>query len=336
LLAQVRRSLTGIIAGERESLGVFQVALSLLWVPALLLAMYSSYVGNTFTYALSFAVQDGWCDLTDEGVGTHCFGDFGLPFHRGTPGGNGIGYEAGNASATNTPVSMALYAILGLLPYRTALLLFLSVGLVAIAATVAMTSSGLPLATRTYLVVFGAVLSVGTLVSLDRGNQVLFMAPLAATALISRRVPVVMSAAALFISLKVWGLLLVVPLLLQRRFKEAVAAVGLAVLMNLVLLPAFARDYLSGVEAFVSAVLDRDYAAAITQYTITPVGLLRRASCVSEFRSWCPIDGDSESPFPWFSGLLGTVGHGNHPFWARSRARPGGFECVRARRRIPY
>ena len=39
--------------------------------------LLASYWDFPLTEALSFPVSDGWCDVRNEGVSSHCFGDFG-------------------------------------------------------------------------------------------------------------------------------------------------------------------------------------------------------------------------------------------------------------------
>ena len=60
----------------------FLIGVFLLWPLAIAGIFVSSYLGVAPTAALSFGVVDGWCSQGSEGLGSHCFGDFGMPYSQ--------------------------------------------------------------------------------------------------------------------------------------------------------------------------------------------------------------------------------------------------------------
>ena len=264
----------------------------LLWVVVIASVFLASYLSTAWTDALSAAVVDGWCDPTTDGVGSHCFGDFGVPYYLGGSEG-GFGYTPGNVNATNTPLVVLIFDVANALPYRLILALNILGYLAGMAALLLLSSRQLDLLRRSLVVVFGGLLSVGLLAAIDRGNHVAFIAPLVGLLIMGRQPWVRILAMTLLFSIKFWGFIFVLVLLRRRLYKEALVSGVLALSINLAALTLTSPSLFEGARSLLEMTTSRDFAKQLIPFSITLMGLIRKASCVGGPEFLCPVSGDS-------------------------------------------
>jgi len=181
---QVDSSAEGI---ERRSIWLLRgtvIAQAILMAALLLL---SSYWQFSATEVLSFPVADEWCDSDQEGIGSHCFGDF--------------GYELVNAGLADPweqginpypPSSMVLFdgfrLLEGAFGYNTSLGLYFLTLLSSAAFSIwlmcrrSTLGAHDPVAAAIVL-----MLGWGLLSALDRGNNVIWLMPLVVVLLTPRQ-----------------------------------------------------------------------------------------------------------------------------------------------------
>jgi hypothetical protein len=268
-----------------------------LWVLAALAALAGSYWGVSFSYALSFAVEDGWCDTSTDGIGRHCFGDFGLPFYVGGSPGEvpSHGYTEGNINGTNTPMVVLFFQVFNFLPYRILLIATLLAYLGSMLWLMLYATRDIPAGTRSVTVVFGGLLSVGLLVGIDRANHVVLMAPLLGLLLVARTPFWRIFAMTLLICLKFWGVIFIIVLLKRRRYKEAALAAILAGVLSAGALVLATGNLLSSFSSMVRMVTSREVADMVTPYSVSFIATLRKASCLMPESGLCPVDASSGS-----------------------------------------
>ena len=266
----------------------------------------TAYLGETWNNAISFIIPDGWCNTAaGEGVGAHCFGDFGLAFgHSGNP------YVAGEPSATNSPLTMTLFRALALLPYNAALLIYeLAILAGSIGVIVWGTKESGQLARAVAISLIG-VGSLGILVALDRGNHVALLLPLALWYIVSlerKRWTQAVIALALIASLKFWGILLIVGLLAKRQYLRAAAAVGATAALVILPLALFPGGISSSLSKMIAAAGDHNYAAAISPYSVSIATLGRRVNCLVSDRAPCDFSAIQLGAPPQIGLTLGVT-----------------------------
>jgi hypothetical protein len=143
------------------------------------LVLLSSYWRFPASESLSFPVADGWCDGDSEGIATHCFGDF--------------GYQLANArladpwSAGLNPYPPSVYVLFdgfrileGALGYNFSLAIYMLTLVVSVGATCRLVCRRTALGRQDPVAVSIAVLlGWGLISALDRGNNVVWLMPLA-------------------------------------------------------------------------------------------------------------------------------------------------------------
>jgi hypothetical protein len=284
----------------------FMLFVSIGWSLVMISIVTYAYFGISWTDAISYQVADGWCNSRTSGIGHHCFGDFGFPYYRG---GFPEVYVPGNLAAANTPLIVRSFEFLRLLPYNAALSIYLFALAASPAAVMWWGSRFAQAHQRAFAVVFIGIGSLGTLVALDRGNAILIMAPLALAFIValetghSRRAIVT---CALLISLKFWGVLFVIAFVARRKYRDAVVTLVATVAFNAILLATFYGGLTHNVRTMLTAAGDGDYAVRVTTYSISLIGLIRRASCGGLNVHGCNVGDlyDSWSMSTVASGLL--------------------------------
>lgn len=137
---------------------------------------FSAYFGVSTLTSISFWAEDGWCELSSQGLGLHCFGDFRYPVSialQDNPWSNYIPYPA--ASLLPYALLGNLDAILGTERFALALYLLLSAIALAIPALWSISKIGLFRGAVTFVAL--GPLSIPAINALDRGNLVVFIVP---------------------------------------------------------------------------------------------------------------------------------------------------------------
>ncbi len=136
----------------------------------------SYYYGRPVSEIVSFKVVDGWCPAPGSGFGGHCFGDYYSPV-------SALGiknpWEAGYAYL---PLSTVLFRPFHFLSQlfgnpRVGLSLYLLCGSAALLSIAFWASKKSGLERVHFLLIFG-VLATPVIQAFDRGNSIMFMAPL--------------------------------------------------------------------------------------------------------------------------------------------------------------
>lgn len=244
------------------------------WLPVVAGVFLYSYRSQAFTDVLSFGIEDAWCLPERTGFGPHCFGDFGLPFHAGTQP-----YATFDFAGSNPPLLYVFVAPLQNLPYRWALILYLTSAIVAMVASLWPVTRSLPTRDRTAVLVFGALLSGGFLSAIDRGNHIAFMAPLLIGLLLSKSSKVRVTCLTLLVGLKFWGILLLLVPLRRRQYREAALSLALAIYASSVAMFTLSDNWLNGVTNMFNVITDGNLSKEVTPYSISAIALIRRSAC---------------------------------------------------------
>lgn len=242
-------------------------------------ALILSYSRIPVIEALSFRVDDGWCSTIEgEGIGAHCFGDFGFPFSYGI----NI-FEEGTLAAANTPLVVLFFSLLRLFPYNIALMLYMSTFVAAVLAPcihVARSAGALYL---TAPLGVASLLSYGVLVSFDRGNHVVLFFPILYFLVIylnARKYGQVSAILIIAGLLKWWGLLLIVIPLALRLYRVVFRALVAIPAIHLSLLFAIpGPKYWEKVKIVLGAVTDGDYAEHVSKYAVSGASMVGRLIC---------------------------------------------------------
>ena len=283
---------------NNKSLGLRIYRLQTALLPLVILGIiYAGYKGIQWSELLSFRVDDGWCRTGLEGIGRHCFGDFGLAFNRGNF--ENV-YEPGNLDATSTPLTAVLFEFLRLFSYDVSLAIFQVVMVLSVCAPIFWSTSGHRWTTR-----FGAsaVLGIGTIgaiTAIDRGNHVALLVPLGLAYVISMEKRK-WAQAVLFLTilsmLKFWGIVLVIGLIGHKRYRDSAKVVLLTVLGSLGLLAIFPGGFHQKLSSMLASVSDHNYAAKVAGYATSTHGLLKRTACALTTEDWCNTETHAKSIF---------------------------------------
>ncbi len=263
----------------------------LLWVAVMVSIVIHHYLGRNWLESLVFRVSDGWCDDVKDGIGTHCFGDFGLgyfqgDFNRSFP----IDYVPENFITTNTPLTIVMFQILGWFGYDTALGIYSSLMLLSIAFPLVHASRHLDVVHRTLIVVFGGILAHGTIATLDRGNHIgLLVTPayLFILSLDRERGRATVGWLIVLSTLKFWGGLFFLPLLVNKRFRTVCAAGLLTCTGYLVPLAMLDGEFSEAFRTMLRVNSSNKIAVITAPYNISGNGLVQRIVCAARRAHWC-------------------------------------------------
>ena len=285
----------------------FTFVQSSLWVFVVAGILIHGYMGRTWSAVQSFQINDSWCDLKSEGIGQHCFGDFGLPYYRGM---KDMVYESDNFAATNTPLTALFFEILRLMSYNAGLLVYVFLLLACIAIPFLVPKSSEPILSRFQMLAFCGILTTGAISALDRGNHVVFFIPLLYFFVIAidegrwNRAALLL----LLISLlKFWGIIFIIALIARRKWLHSLIVSFATPTITLLLLWAFPGSLPNNLRNMLAMVTNRDYSNSIAVYSISLVGLFRRIACAISSDGVCNTRSLSTSllSFTFFSvGIL--------------------------------
>ena len=260
---------------------------TVLWIFVVFGIVIHGYMGRTWSEVQSFQVNDGWCDIRSQGIGSHCFGDFGLPFNRGL--GDSV-YLPNNFAAANTPVTAALFEFLRLFPYNWSLAIYLLTLASCICVPFVKNLTLGSLSMRLQIAGLCGLLTSGGISALDRGNHVVMLIPLLFFFVRSieneqwTRAAMFLTAMAL---LKFWGIIFVVALIARGKWLLA-ALVGTATgLISLVTMAFFPGSLSASIRAMISMVTNRDYSHSIAGFSISLSGFARRVGCAFSSPDYC-------------------------------------------------
>jgi hypothetical protein len=260
---------------------------TVLWVFVVLGIAIHGYMGNTWTEVQSFKVNDGWCEIGIQGIGNHCFGDFGLPYFRGLRDST---YLPDNFAAANTPVTAALFEFLRLIPYNWALGAYLLMLASCVCIPFLWKTEIGPLSVRLQLAGLCGLLTSGGISALDRGNHVLMLIPLLFFFVQSienekwARAAVYLTAIAL---LKFWGIIFIIALIARGKWLLAALASTATGVISLVTIAFFPGSVLNSVGSMISMVTNRGYSNSISGFSISLPGFIRRAGCAISSPEFC-------------------------------------------------
>lgn len=245
------------------------------------------YQGKFWTETISFRINDSWCNTGREGVGLHCFGDYGLAYYRGY---KEVVYSPDNFAAANTPVTALFFELLRLFPYNISLVFYLALSTLCLAYPIFKATAPFGRERQLILTSSFGLLSAGAISALDRGNHVALLVPLVywyIMALAGKKWTQAWKILALVGVLKFWGLIFAVGLIFNKRFKEAIFAFSATFATSLAALVYFPGEMGTKITSMKEMVLDRDYSNSIAGFSLSLSGLARRTACAISTQSWC-------------------------------------------------
>ena len=257
--------------------------------------LIAGYKGLNWTEVFSFRVDDGWCRTGIEGIGRHCFGDFGLAFNRGN---FSDVYSAGNLAAANSPLTALVFEFLRLFSYNIALAIYLGSLILSLFLSIYWATFGYPMAVRLSASAVLGIGGIGALSAIDRGNHVAILIPLGLAYVISLergKWNQAVFCLVLISMLKFWGIILVIGLVSQRRYKDSLKAVFFSAFGTLALLAIFPGDFYEKISAMTKSVTNQDYAAKVSGYATSTHGLVKRISCSFSTEDWCNTEAHARS-----------------------------------------
>lgn len=246
-----------------------------------LLALFASYFGAPISSHLSFQVEDGWC-TSPQGIGGHCFGDFGLPWgeiQSRDP------YAGQTILASNPPLVLLLFKyVLGPLDYNVALIAYLSISVVSVSLALFLLARNFRFgnADSATLVLVGLT-SIGFLTAFDRGNHVWMVVPLIVWAILAesrgQSLNTVLSFAVLG-AVKFWGPVFTLILAIRGKWKEFFLTLpAIALLYGLPVAFLSELSLSQRIQGFVAGVLNDSVSMNVSQYSISPYGLGLKVYC---------------------------------------------------------
>lgn len=255
----------------------------IVWALVLLSVLLTEYRGVPWSEAFSFGINDGWCDPdAGEGIGVHCFGDFGYPYNKG---GQDSEYSTGNGVANNTPLILHFFNVLRVLDYNSALLVYLSalvIPTIVLSFWIYRRTSGD--SKIAMLAIFGAT-STGSLMAFDRGNHVAWFLPLIVAIVIAAKNGnnrMSLSLIVLAGLLKWWGPLLVCVLLIRKRYRDSAIALASTALLNLLLLLLFRTSGVSfeaRLRSTIAEIFNQDYGLYVSRMAVSLTSWIGRLIC---------------------------------------------------------
>ena len=209
------------------------IAVLTLFPFAFLSFMILGYRGQLFSEYLSIFVADGWCTLPEEGIGSHCFGDYGFP--RSTDYNTKL-FSEPSLYLSNTPLTILFFIFIQKLSYNVGLVIYLLILTISVCMPVWLGSKSRSLVVKFSATIFLGLLSIGSITSIDRGNHVVTLLPLVYLFLTSKNKKTQIIYLFLIINLKFWGLIFLIVLISQKRFKDAVVVVTSSIVFNFITL----------------------------------------------------------------------------------------------------
>lgn len=250
-----------------------------LWILVVAGILVHGYMGRTWSAVQSYMVNDSWCKLKTQGIGQHCFGDFGLPYYRGM---KEQVYAGGNFAASNTPVTAFLFELLRLISYNKALFVYLLALVASTAIPFFLTKNAGFFSNRLLLSIFCGILTSGSISAFDRGNHVVLLIPLLYLFVLAVDEERWNRAAGLLICislLKFWGIIFIVALIARRQWARSILTVLAIPLITITTIGLFPGSLMGNVRTMLTMVTNKDYSNSIAGYSISIAGFFRRSGC---------------------------------------------------------
>ena len=288
-------SISSVKHSTKSFISQFTLVQSSLWVLVVAGILIHGYMGRTWSAVQSFQINDSWCDLDSEGIGQHCFGDFGLPYYRGM---KAMVYAPDNFAAANTPVTALLFEILRFMSYNTSLLIYISMLLICIAIPFLVSKNSEPILSRFQMFTFCGILTTGCISALDRGNHVVLLIPLLyffVLAIDEERWNRAVLLLLIMSLLKFWGIIFVIALIARKKWSHSLIVVFATPTISLFVLWGFPGSLLNNLQSMLAMVTNRDYSNSIAGYSISIVGFFRRIACAISSADVCNTKSFSSS-----------------------------------------
>lgn len=253
------------------------------------MSLILSYVGENVAEVTLFISADGWCDTySGEGLGNHCWGDFGLPYHAAFA--TDI-FEPGSVLLTNTPITILLFKLLTLFPYNSALLLYLGILAIFAVLLVFLFSRNMGPDHRVLALLPFGLMSFPILLTFDRGNHTVIVVALFYVLIfllfpqgksqLSEETGVVLAVllGALAFSLKFWAPIVVLLFLVAKKVREAVLVFFLGTALYIFPFLLMTRQPIADGSIYLSGVLSREFGSMVVPYSVSLSGLATRIHC---------------------------------------------------------
>jgi hypothetical protein len=283
----------------------------------------SNYLGVDLMEHLSFRVSDGWCE-PPQGIGRHCFGDFGLAWAQSAeldP------YVGTTILASNPPLLIVVFKFLfSPFPYNFALYAYLLLALSATTWSVFYLVRALKGSHSLAIVsLFLVLTSLGFLVAIDRGNHVWAVFPLIAWAIGSDsrgRSTQTIVALALLASIKFWGAVFLIVFLVRKQWRNFFATAGVTAALSVSsFLLISAEPFPGRLAGFVRGVLNDVVSREVIQHSISVFAFLAKVRCEFTVADCSPVTlGDHRIAFQPAAVILGLLLIGIS-IWAAHRLR---------------
>ena len=257
------------------------------WVLVVAGILVHGYLGRTWSEVEVFRIADGWCE-NGQGLGQHCFGDFGMNYQLVKPD----LYIEGSLPATNTPLANLIFALLQKFSYNSALSIYIFTLIIAAFIPFIVGQKSQPLGFRLQMATLFGLISIGTIGAIDRGNHVLMVPLLLYGYLISiekgywKRATIILILLSL---LKFWGIIFVVALIAKSRYRNAITAVLSTPLLTVILLIPFKGSLSDKIPAMLRAVTDRGLGNILAPYAFSAHVFFRRIVCALESNTTCNL-----------------------------------------------
>lgn len=272
--------------------------------------LFSNYFEAPLSEHLIFQVRDGWCEET-QGVGAHCFGDFGLPWQQIR---DGDPYVGDKVLASNPPIFILLFKhIFGSLSYNLGLFGYLGTAFLVTFGSLFLLANKLGFGKQDSLAFgFLGLSSVGFLSSFDRGNHVWMILPFLAWAILAERsdsqIATVISFS-LLASLKFWAPVFFLILVFRKKFSQLLGSVLLTLSINLAAVASLSDLPIEDrFRAIFNGLLSESVSQAVIQYAISPYALVLKLNCEFVMASCTPEAlGVTRLGTQWLAILFGSL-----------------------------
>jgi hypothetical protein len=251
---------------------------------AILSFIVAGYRGVPFTELLSFVINDGHCILP-EGIGSHCFGDFGFP-RNSTFDANTflIGF---NWTLSNTPFALWIFFLFSKITYNLGLAIYQVLLIFCVVYPIWNSTKKYSTSTRIQSSIYLGLLSIGTISMLDRGNHIGFMIFFTYMYLNSSNPRYRVVYLILLLNLKYWAPLLLIIPLAQKRYKELVYSLIIVILSNLFIIQLVTSNTLLALKNILITITEPISRDHLSQYTISLQGLISRIFCINGSSTAC-------------------------------------------------
>jgi hypothetical protein len=259
-----------------------------------------SYVGVQWTEVLVFSVSDGWCDVESQGLGRHCFGDFGILHAVDSQS----LYLEPNVAGRNPPFVNLLGLFSQNVHYNWGLLITL-LSMIALQFEMLRRATVLlsPLE-RAVCQVFLGLLAFGSIASLDRGNLTLLVSPMIyffCVSIVKERYLSASFLIGLMFALKFWAVIFLLAFFAKRKWRYVAISSANMCLVTLLPLFFFEGNLKNKLENIVLSVLDREYGAFLAQFSTSLFSLILKIECLIDWSGCQP--GRLPEGIPFAAGL---------------------------------